>query len=342
MKLVYVAPLVQPMDESLRYGGVERLVWLLSEHFARELDEVIVIAAEGSKAPPGVKLRTVPPAGERDFEEKNILETALTLIDRKDVVFHDMSHSLRIAKVSVDMPAISTIWYDPHMMKPERPLRNIGAISQWQADRFKEVYNQEAKVIDPICEEAQSAFINGKMHDTRFISIGNWHPNKGQLEAIRLANRAKVPLDVIGGRGQGYPVYYENAMRQEAKRGRVRLHGEVSPKKKVALLQGASALIYPIHYPEGMSEAHSMKMCNAMLAGVPCVSYNVGAMPEVIDKGVTGLLAEDGNDFLAGMAEVVAFDREVVAERAKERWSVGAAAERLLPWYERVLGGERW
>ena len=149
-----------------------------------------------------------------------------------------------------------------------------------------------------------------------------------------------IPLTIAGPGGAGYSRWYADTVAAEAKGHKVKIMGEVSETVKRHLLQDAPALLYAINYPEGTSEAHSMKMVNAMLCGTPCVTERVGAMPEVIDDGLTGRYAD--GDWGAALARAAVMDRRVVREQAVARWSVQSAVERLLPWYDAVAEGHRW
>ena len=63
----------------------------------------------------------------------------------------------------------------------------------------------------------------------------------------------------------------------------------------------AAALLFPIDWPEPFG----LVMIEAMACGTPVIAYRSGSVPEVIEHGVTGLLAE-GNDNEAALADTLA------------------------------------
>ena len=65
--------------------------------------------------------------------------------------------------------------------------------------------------------------------------------------------------------------------------------GEVSHERKLELLAGASALLFPIRW----NEPFGMVMIEAMACGTPVLAFPEGAAPEVVDDGRTGFLCED-------------------------------------------------
>jgi len=65
--------------------------------------------------------------------------------------------------------------------------------------------------------------------------------------------------------------------------------GEVSHERKLELLAGASALLFPIRW----NEPFGMVMIEAMACGTPVLAFPEGAAPEVVDHGRTGYLCDD-------------------------------------------------
>jgi glycosyltransferase involved in cell wall biosynthesis len=65
--------------------------------------------------------------------------------------------------------------------------------------------------------------------------------------------------------------------------------GEVSHERKLELLAGASALLFPIRW----NEPFGMVMIEAMACGTPVLAFPEGAAPEVVDHGRTGFLCDD-------------------------------------------------
>ena len=65
--------------------------------------------------------------------------------------------------------------------------------------------------------------------------------------------------------------------------------GEVSHERKLELLAGASALLFPIRW----NEPFGMVMIEAMACGTPVLAFPEGAAPEVVDDGRTGFLCDD-------------------------------------------------
>lgn len=96
---------------------------------------------------------------------------------------------------------------------------------------------------------------------------------------------------------------------------KVRFHGMVDPSRLAELYRGAAACIL---CSEG--EGYGLTVVEAALCGTPSVGTRSGGLPDVIDDGVTGLLAP------AGDRSALAAAMARLAEDAAERARMGAAA----------------
>ena len=68
--------------------------------------------------------------------------------------------------------------------------------------------------------------------------------------------------------------------------------GEVNERTKESFLAAATALIFLIDWPEPFG----LVMIEAMACGTPVVAFRRGAVPEVIEHGVSGFVLEPGDE----------------------------------------------
>lgn len=335
MKILLISPMVYPVHPHLRYGGIERLAYMAALGLQKKGHQVSVAAPEGSWLPWGIEHINTGPCGDFVESERQVLARYHHRLREFDAILsYDHSHW---GMMEQDLPALAFIWHDPFMMKCQEPPYNVAALSSWQAQRFAAVYGYEARVIDPHC----SPLGQSRQRNDRFLVIGRITPSKGPLEAVQLCRELGVPLDVVGALGLGDQVRYLEAVKEGASEG-IRYHGEVDEDAKMELLETCRALLYPINYPPGQGEAHSHKSVDALCCGCPIVTYDVGALSEVVEHGVTGFLARDREEFKAYMGRVGELNPETIREGAAARWSVEAMVGRLLEVAERVANGDRW
>ena len=74
-----------------------------------------------------------------------------------------------------------------------------------------------------------------------------------------------------------------------------------------------------------------------MLCGTPVVAYARGSMPEVIEDGVTGVLAHGVDSAVAGVKRAVRLDRAACRRAAEQRFSADRMVDSYLDVYESVL-----
>jgi glycosyltransferase involved in cell wall biosynthesis len=104
--------------------------------------------------------------------------------------------------------------------------------------------------------------------------------------------------------------------------------GPVYGKERNDLLAGASALLYPIT----ASEPFGLVPIEAMACGTPVAAIDRGAVPEIVENGITGYATADLESLAQVMPEVVALDRVRVRQRAVERFDY----RRMVSGYESV------
>ena len=77
------------------------------------------------------------------------------------------------------------------------------------------------------------------------------------------------------------------------------------------LYGGARALLYPVQ----AREPFGLVLAEAMACGTPVAALDRGAVREVVDDGVTGLVFDDLEEMIHGLPRVLALDRRRVREQ---------------------------
>ena len=75
-----------------------------------------------------------------------------------------------------------------------------------------------------------------------------------------------------------------------------------------------------------------------MACGTPVVALGNGALPEVVEVGVTGYLARTEDGLAALVRKAQALDRTRVRDRAASRFDLATTAERYLHLYREMIG----
>jgi len=163
------------------------------------------------------------------------------------------------------------------------------------------------------------------------VCFGRIHPDKGTAQAIEIARCAERPLVLCG------PVqderYFAEEIEPHVDGDRVRYLGSVGRQERAEVLGTASCLVHPIAF----AEPFGLSVVRSMLCGTPVVAYARGSMPELVEDGVTGVLADGVDSAVAGVKRAVSFDRGACHDASERRFSVDRMVDDYLDVYARVL-----
>lgn len=163
--------------------------------------------------------------------------------------------------------------------------------------------------------------------------LGRASPEKRLDRAIHIARRAGMPLRIAAKVDVADRVYFRETIRPLLDYEGIEFIGEISDADKAEFLGNARALLFPIDWPEPFG----LVMIEAMACGTPVIGWRCGAVPEVLDEGVTGFIV----DSVAAAAEAVAragdLSRERIRQVFEQRFSVAAMTREYLTLYQRLL-----
>ena len=111
--------------------------------------------------------------------------------------------------------------------------------------------------------------------------------------------------------------------------------GEIADEQKAEFLSRAVALIVPIDWPEPFG----LVMIEAMACGAPVIAFNRGAVPELIEDGVTGFVVEDEMSAAGALRHISRLSRTVIRKRFEERFTARRMAREYLALYRDLLDG---
>jgi glycosyltransferase involved in cell wall biosynthesis len=151
-----------------------------------------------------------------------------------------------------------------------------------------------------------------------------------------LAKAAGMPLRMAAKIPRSETRYYKERLQPIIDGNQIELVGEVDDPGKGDLLRGASALLFPIDWPEPFG----LVMIEAMACGTPVIAFRRGSVPEVIDEGVTGYIVDNEDEAVAAIERTGELDRQRVRGRFEECFTARRMAEDYLRHYERLLQSE--
>ncbi|MBI5841810.1 MAG: glycosyltransferase [Chloroflexi bacterium] len=149
------------------------------------------------------------------------------------------------------------------------------AISQWTAERIKQAWECEAKVIYPPVDVDR--FNPAKERDNFYLLVSRLVPYKMTAEIIRAFNQLKLPLIIVGD-GPEMPRL------QKLANENIKLLGHQPDSAVADLMKRAKAFVYMA------VEDFGIAMVEAQAAGCPVIAYARGGAVEIVQEGETGLL----------------------------------------------------
>jgi glycosyltransferase involved in cell wall biosynthesis len=183
--------------------------------------------------------------------------------------------------------------------------------------------------------------------------VGRLTPEKGADVAARLCRELDLELVIAGPvagladaealerklaqPGSGWRNlrdvrYYLDQVRPLENR-RIRWVGSLARAATMRLVARARAVVFPIRWEEPGATA----AIEALACGTPVVGLRRGALPEIVEHGVTGFLADSEEELAACLTRADELDPAACRRAAERRFSAGPMAERYVELYERVL-----
>jgi glycosyltransferase involved in cell wall biosynthesis len=339
LRIAQLAPLASPVTPDSG-GSIEQLVSLLTEELVRRGHDVTLFATGDSRT--SAALHAVYPRGYEEDDDlwnwrlHESLHTA-AVFERAgdfDVIHsHNYYFALPFTRL-VPTPVVHTYHILPNAdvvrCFARYPEARVVAISQYQRQVFQGVPGV------PVVPHGidTDAFPFGPRRGDYLLYLGRLMPDKGPQEAIGLARRAGMRLLLAG---PAEPDYYHSAIAPLVDGREVEYVGGAVPAERNRLLAGAAALLYPLRQPEPFG----LVMVEAMACGTPVAAVGVGAVPEVVENGLTGYHAADAESLLGRLPAVLALDRARVRQEAVRRFDYRRMVDDYLEVYRRLAGARR-
>jgi glycosyltransferase involved in cell wall biosynthesis len=162
------------------------------------------------------------------------------------------------------------------------------------------------------------------------LFLGRMIDDKGPTEAIDIASRVQMPLVLAGPPEDGFDEKIAPLIDGSA----VRYVGQVGSGERDRLLAGAAALLYPLLHPEPFG----LVPVEAMACGTPVVGVGIGALPELVEPGLTGYLARSWDRLAELVPRALTLDRRAIRQRAVERFDYKRMVDAHERLYRRLAG----
>jgi glycosyltransferase involved in cell wall biosynthesis len=161
----------------------------------------------------------------------------------------------------------------------------------------------------------------------RFVQLARIARFKGQHVSARLG----VPVTLAGHVED--QAYWDADVAPHVDGGDVRWVGSVAGAERLELLSTAAGALFPV----GWEEPGGTAVVEALACGTPVLALRRGCMPELVEHGVTGFLADTPEELAAYARRVGEIDRAACRRAAEERFGAARVAEGYLELYAEVM-----
>ncbi len=173
--------------------------------------------------------------------------------------------------------------------------------------------------------------------DAPLVFLGRVEKIKGPHLAIEIARRARIPLVIAGNVATEHRGFFEAEIAPYVDGVRVKYVGPVDDQQKSTLLGQARAFLMPILW----EEPFGIVMVEAMACGTPVIGFSRGAVPEVVEHGVTGFVADDIDGLTAAVHRLAEIDRTRCRARVESLFSDQAIVPAYADIYREMVGRGR-
>jgi glycosyltransferase involved in cell wall biosynthesis len=336
LRIAQIAPVATALPPS-GSGSVELVTWLLTEGLVKRGHDVTLFATGDTTT--SARLSAAYPRGywhdtsmwPWELYEMLNLAAAVERASEFDVIHFQAAYyplSLGFGRLC-PVPLLQTLHHSPSPEEvrlwsryPEAP---FVAISNEQA-RLLRGLNIVGTVLHGI--DTDSFKFNAEPDDY-VLFLGRFTDGKGVLQAIEIAKGAGLRILLAAPEDD----YYHAKVAAHVDGTRVVYVGEVGHAQKVELLGGARAMLYPVQ----SGEPFGLVLAEAMACGTPVAALDRGAVREVVEDGVTGIVFENEASMQEGLPRVFALDRQRVRERGIARFGAMRMVDEYIAVYDRLV-----
>lgn len=339
MRIAQVSPLYESVPPRA-YGGTERVVHYLTEALASLGHDVTLFASGDSRTSARLvpvidrALRLHPGRPDPVIWHTLMVDRVRELCDEFDVIhFHIDTLHLPLA-VRCKTPSLTT-------------LHGRLDLPDWQPLLRRFASHPLVSISRAQREPMPRALWAGCVHhglpldlysfhpraQDYFAFVGRISPEKRCDRAIEIAIACNMPIRIAAKVDNNDRAYYEEVIEPLLDHPLVTFVGEIGDADKNDFIGNARAFLMPVDWPEPFG----LVLIEAMACGTPVIAYGQGAIPEILDDGVTGFVVHDQEQAIAAARRIGEIDRAQCRATFERRFSAGVMAQAYTAVYRDLV-----
>lgn len=339
MRIAQVAPLIESVPPRL-YGGTERVVAFLTDELVRLGHDVTLFASAESVTTARLvpawprALRLGGPCRDTLAPHLLMLEQVARQVADFDVLhFHTaqlhfpLVRRLPVAHVTtlhgrLDMPELVPLYAE------------FGDIPVTSISDAQRAPLPHASWAATVYHGLPPDLLRFHPEPGQYLAfVGRIAPEKRVDRAIAIADACGMRLRIAAKVDPADQDYFEREICHLLDNPLVEFMGEIDERQKDEFLGRASALLFPIDWPEPFG----LVMIEAMACGVPVVAFRGGSVPEVIDEGLTGFIVDTVEDAVEATRQVHRLNRRLCRDTFERRFTAERMAGDYVKLYQRLV-----
>ena len=340
LRIAHIAPVATTIPPP-KSGSVEMMTSLLTEGLVAQGHDVTLFATGDSTTT--AKLHATYPHGywhdlnmwPWELYEMLNLAAAVERAADFDIIHYEAAYypmSLAFVRLS-HTPIVQTLHHSP-------TVEEVKLWSRYPEAPFVAISNEQARLLDGLNVIGTvlhgidtDSFTLRDQPDDYLLFLGRFTEGKGVLQAIEIAKRVGMRLILAAAEDD----YYRQHVAPHVDGRHIVYAGEADHAAKDKLYGGARALLYPIQ----AREPFGLVLAEAMACGTPVAALDRGAVREIVDDGMTGVVFGDLEQMVNDLSRVFDLDRRRVRARAVARFGIARMVDEYIRVYRQLLSSAR-
>ncbi|MGH9406328.1 MAG: glycosyltransferase family 4 protein [Terriglobia bacterium] len=338
MRIAQVAPLYESVPPQT-YGGTERVVSYLTEELVRQGHDVTLFAS-GDSVTAARLVSQCPRSLRLDSECVDqlahhilMLEQVIREADNFDVIHFHIDYLHFPSSRRQQVPHLTTLHGRldiPDLAPLYREFAEMPVVSISDAQREPLPWlNWQATVYHGLPTDL---YCLHEQPEEYLAFLGRISPEKGVDRAIAIARQSGMKLRIAAKVDRVDREYFSQVIEPLLDPAFVEYIGEIGEHEKNEFLGHAFALLLPLDWPEPFG----MVMIESMACGTPVIVFRRGSVPEVVDHGVTGYIADSVEDAVVAVRQVPRLDRRRCRRVFEQRFTAQRMTQDYVRAYKRL------
>lgn len=321
------------------YGGTESVVHLLTEELVRRGHEVTLFATGDSQTAARLihsveaPLRTdalIPQSRWAAYDLRTLLQLK-NMSAEFDIIHNHMGYVALPFLSEIDCASVTTNHnpikdYCAEIYLHYRQLPYVSISNAYARLNYADKLNYVATVYNGIDVDS---FAGQRAKQGQYLLfIGRIGYDKGTAAALDIAHALSLPIKLAGKVDKRDMDYFEAEVKPRLCYKEAEFIGEVNHEQKIDLYRSAIATVCPINF----DEPFGLVLAESMAAGTPVMAFNRGAVPEVVQDKVTGIVGGSVNELVCRFPELERITASACQARSRSLFSV----KQMVDGYEEV------